>query len=342
VVRAVSDVGAGKLDGTPPPDYASEFIFLGDGGDVVVDTLVPGFDVAVQAYFDAGLGLNIVLMELTAVALGLDRGHFRAAYGEPAPASWLNRLRLAYYPSQLDRPAVAGQLRYGAHTDWQGYTLLWQDHNVSGPQCAEVTNPPSGGLQVEIAEIPETVAMATASPALAAMAANRSKPTPHDHVSGGASAGDVDAGSSVEGRQHRCGGAYSAHSASAGDDDRGSASGYGDLEPAARHDDAIMSKQRRFVDCRPVARGFTVNAGDLIEVWTNGVFRSCVHRVANPTRGVAADARLSLVMFTGPTPDTLYGDFDIILVHFSRGSQLRPTSHVPCATLYLVPILFGC
>ena len=89
-------MGAGKLDGAPPPDYTSEFIFLGDGDDAVVDPLVPGFDAAVQAYFDAGLGLNTVLMELTAVALGLDRGHFRAAYGEPAPASWLNRLRLAY------------------------------------------------------------------------------------------------------------------------------------------------------------------------------------------------------------------------------------------------------
>ena len=37
-----------------------------------------------------------------------------------------------------------------------------------------------------------------------------------------------------------------------------------------------------------------------------------------------------------------YGDFDIILDHFSRISQLRLTPHVSCATLYLVPVLTGC
>ena len=216
---------------------------------------------------------------------------------------------------------MAGQLRYGAHTDWQGYTLLWQDHNVNGPQCAELTNPPSGGLQVqvEVAEIPETVAMASTSSAPSVIAASCNKSTPHNHMSRGAIGGDVDAGSSEEGGQRRYGGDTtskydSVHSA--GDLDREGASGHGDPDPATR---------RRFVDCPPVARGFTVNAGDLIEVWTNGVFRSCVHRVANPTArdvgdggngggngggggggGFATtDARLSLVMFTGPTPDTL-------------------------------------
>ena len=37
-----------------------------------------------------------------------------------------------------------------------------------------------------------------------------------------------------------------------------------------------------------------------------------------------------------------YGNFDIILDHFSRISQLRLTIHVSCATLYLVPVLTGC
>jgi len=58
-----------------------------------------------------------------------------------------------------------------------------------------------------------------------------------------------------------------------------------------------------FVDCPPRPRALTVNAGDQIEVWTNGRFRSCVHRVANPPPG-SDSARLSLVLFTGPRPET--------------------------------------
>ena len=39
-----------------------------------------------------------------------------------------------------------------------------------------------------------------------------------------------------------------------------------------------------------------------IQILTNGLFRSCVHRVANPDPSDAT-ARLSLVLFTGPRPD---------------------------------------
>ena len=36
-----------------------------------------------------------------------------------------------------------------------------------------------------------------------------------------------------------------------------------------------------------------------------------------------------------------YGNFDIILDHFSRTSQLHSTQHAPCDMLYFVPILIG-
>ena len=36
----------------------------------------------------------------------------------------------------------------------------------------------------------------------------------------------------------------------------------------------------------------------------------------------------------------VYGNFDIILVHFWRVSQLHP--HAPCDMLYLVPMLVVC
>ena len=38
----------------------------------------------------------------------------------------------------------------------------------------------------------------------------------------------------------------------------------------------------------------------------------------------------------------VYGNFDIILVHFPRVSQLHPTPHAPCAMLHLVPMLVVC
>ena len=57
-----------------------------------------------------------------------------------------------------------------------------------------------------------------------------------------------------------------------------------------------------FVPCTPVPGALTVNAGDQIQILTNGIFRSCVHRVANPDPSDAT-ARLSLVLFTGPRPD---------------------------------------
>ena len=37
----------------------------------------------------------------------------------------------------------------------------------------------------------------------------------------------------------------------------------------------------------------------------------------------------------------MYGNFDIILDHFPRISQLRPTLHALCAVFYLVPMLIG-
>ena len=37
-----------------------------------------------------------------------------------------------------------------------------------------------------------------------------------------------------------------------------------------------------------------------------------------------------------------YGNFDIILGHLSRVSQLHPTPHAPCAMLYLVTMLAVC
>ena len=58
---------------------------------------------------------------------------------------------------------------------------------------------------------------------------------------------------------------------------------------------------------RPVANAFVVNIGDLYEVWTNGKWRSTVHRVMKPPKGSAAASapRLSIPFFTGPHNDAV-------------------------------------
>ena len=52
----------------------------------------------------------------------------------------------------------------------------------------------------------------------------------------------------------------------------------------------------------PIPGAFVVNIGDLYEVWTNGRWRSTVHRVMKPPCGSAAatNPRLSIPFFTGP------------------------------------------
>lgn len=58
---------------------------------------------------------------------------------------------------------------------------------------------------------------------------------------------------------------------------------------------------------RPVANAFVVNIGDLYEVWTNGRWRSTVHRVMKPPGGsrAASAPRLSIPFFTGPHNDAI-------------------------------------
>ena len=57
----------------------------------------------------------------------------------------------------------------------------------------------------------------------------------------------------------------------------------------------------------PQPKSFVVNIGDLYEVWTNGKWRSTVHRVLKPPAGSAAAKapRLSIPFFTGPHNDAL-------------------------------------
>ena len=59
-----------------------------------------------------------------------------------------------------------------------------------------------------------------------------------------------------------------------------------------------------WVDVRPIPGTLVINAGDLIQRWTNDRWVSNIHRVVNPPRDLTSGTRrLSVVLFTGPNSD---------------------------------------
>lgn len=156
---------------------------------------MPGFRDTVEAYIAAGRELARTLMRLSATALGVSEDFFAPFFTRME----LN-LRCVLYPDQV-APPKPGELRYGPHTDFSGFTILRQD---AAP----------GGLQVQMGE--------------------------------------------------------------------------------------------EWIDVRPVPGTLVINAGDLIQRWTNDRWRSNVHHVVNPPRDRASGTRrLSIVLFTGPNADAV-------------------------------------
>uniref|UniRef100_A0A7S0JJA6 Fe2OG dioxygenase domain-containing protein n=1 Tax=Calcidiscus leptoporus TaxID=127549 RepID=A0A7S0JJA6_9EUKA len=182
------------------PDLVENIVFSKGGGDgeTVMPSEPPSLSEDVQLYFSAASSLLHTLMNLSALALSLPSDYFAPHFAQPE-----THLRLAYYPpvgaSPESRPS--GSSRYGAHTDYTGFTILRQDPRVPG-------------LEVQTVR------------------------------------GEWAAVAAVEG-------------------------------------------------------GLVVNAGDLIQVWTNDRWRSPPHRVSVPPAGTASEARLSLVFFTGPESTTM-------------------------------------
>jgi len=149
----------------------------------------------IDAYCRAVYGFAHRLYRITALALDLPEDYFAAAFADPQFT-----LRLVNYPDQ-ETPPLPNQLRYGAHHDYGGLTILRQD---SAP----------GGLE-------------------------------------------------------------------------------------------ISGRDGVWRDVPVIPGSFVINVGDLMSRWTNGRWRSTLHRVVNPPRELTGSTqRLSMVLFTTPNEAT--------------------------------------
>ncbi|MHB1527521.1 MAG: isopenicillin N synthase family dioxygenase [Candidatus Dormibacteria bacterium] len=78
-----------------------------------------------------------------------------------------------------------------------------------------------------------------------------------------------------------------------------------------RQDDApggleICDKEGNWQAVPNLANGIVVNVGDLLSRWTNGIWRSTLHRVSNPPNSfIGSTQRLSLVAFFDPNENTV-------------------------------------
>jgi isopenicillin N synthase-like dioxygenase len=77
-----------------------------------------------------------------------------------------------------------------------------------------------------------------------------------------------------------------------------------------RQDDApgglqICDKSGVWHNVPPSPGGFVINVGDLLSRWTNGRWRSTLHRVVNPPRDLTGSTqRLSMVLFFSPNEES--------------------------------------
>ena len=111
--------------GDDDPDYLAGNIMYGPN---VWPTTLPSFRPAVYGYFERALDLGHLLFRAFAMALDLPEDFFEDKIDKP-----MAQLRLLYYPPPQG-PIDPSWIGIGAHTDYECFTILWQDD--------------AGGLQV--------------------------------------------------------------------------------------------------------------------------------------------------------------------------------------------------
>ncbi|MEE2981368.1 MAG: 2-oxoglutarate and iron-dependent oxygenase domain-containing protein [Pseudomonadota bacterium] len=80
-----------------------------------------GFQPAVYGYFEQVVELGHVLFKAFALALGIEESFFEDKIDKP-----MGQLRLIYYPTRVG-PVTADRIGIGAHSDYECFTILWQD-----------------------------------------------------------------------------------------------------------------------------------------------------------------------------------------------------------------------
>lgn len=65
----------------------------------------------------------------------------------------------------------------------------------------------------------------------------------------------------------------------------------------------LLTRDGRWLPVNPEPGAVIVNVGDMMQRWTNHVYRSTTHRVVNPTGSNAAKPRYSAPFFMDPNPD---------------------------------------
>ena len=100
-------------------DPVENFVFANRGFEPNVPDMTGDFSLAAQKYWSEAEALCTRLMRTSALALGLQFDFFDDCYRDPSCS-----LRLANY--RAPKPTDAGKIRYGAHTDYQGFTILNQ------------------------------------------------------------------------------------------------------------------------------------------------------------------------------------------------------------------------
>ncbi|MCL7031135.1 hypothetical protein MKW94_004995 [Papaver nudicaule] len=70
-----------------------------------------------------------------------------------------------------------------------------------------------------------------------------------------------------------------------------------------------IKKEERWISIKPLPDAFIVNVGDVLEIMTNGIYRSVDHRAAvNSTK-----ERLSLATFHDPKPESEIGPISSLI-----------------------------
>ncbi|KAI6130022.1 hypothetical protein EV401DRAFT_2054474 [Pisolithus croceorrhizus] len=117
------------------------------GRNVWPDNL-PGFREDVLAYYDAAVRLGLLLFPLFALALDLPEDFFTDKVTKQAAI-----VRLLHYPPQPMQP-MEGVEGIGAHTDYECFTVLWQQDDTPALQVMN-----TDGKWIDATPIPGTLVL---------------------------------------------------------------------------------------------------------------------------------------------------------------------------------------